>query len=97
MTEPDSLRRAGHLPRDKDGWDVGTVRIEGGRIAIRRHGPKGDDLWGVMKSTEIAGEYEFESNHPETTLSNGIKGDEGGVFGAVVKGAGGSLPKWDYE
>ena len=96
MTEPDSLRRAGHLPRDKDGWDVGTMRVENGEIAICRQGPQGEEIWGVMKPTQIKDEYEFQSRHVETASSNGIKGDEGGIFGAVVKDAGGTLPKWDY-
>ncbi len=97
MTEPDSLRRAGHLPRDRDGRDVGTVRRENSDLSVCRHGPTGDDIWGIMTKTENDGEFEFESHHTETTSSNGIKGDEGGIFGEVVKAAGGTLPKWDYR
>jgi hypothetical protein len=89
-----SLRRGGRLPRDKDGWDVGTVRQKDGRLLVRVHREFGDVDWGEM----VPGENEtftFKSKHAETASSDGLAGDEGGLFAEVVKTAGGSLPWWD--
>jgi hypothetical protein len=93
MNEPPSLRRAGLLPRDKEGWDVGTVRGADGRLHVRVHRATGDVEWGVMEPDE-EGEFIFKSADSETAGSNGSKGDEAGLFADVVKQAGGSLPKW---
>lgn len=49
MTEPDSLRLGGKLPRDREGYDVGIVRDGHGNIIVRRHGPQGDEDWGIMR------------------------------------------------
>ena len=93
MNEPPNLRRAGLLPRDKDSWDVGTVREADGRLHVRVHRDTGDVDWGVMEPDGKGG-FTFKSHHPETASSNGWKGDEAGLFADVVKQAGGSLPKW---
>lgn len=93
MGEPPSLRRAGRLPRDRDGWDVGTVRGADGRLHVRVHRSAGDVEWGVMEPDGEGG-YTFRSLHPETQASDGEQGDEAGLFAEVVKRAGGSLPNW---
>ncbi|GCD60855.1 hypothetical protein NBRC3280_3409 [Acetobacter pasteurianus NBRC 3280] len=97
MTEPDSLRRGGKLPRDREGYDVGTVRDGHGNIIVRRHGPQGDEDWGIMRWNIDLGEYIFESSNDETAASDGISGDEAFVFGKVVINAGGTLPCWIPE
>ncbi|GBR20479.1 hypothetical protein AA105894_2567 [Asaia spathodeae NBRC 105894] len=94
--EPDILRRAGKLPRDRHGYDVGTVRINNSEdLKIRRHGPLGEEPWGIMRLDPNTKDYVFESLHEETASSSGIRGDEGYVSGKVVKDAGGTLPYWD--
>lgn len=97
MTEPDSLCRAGKLPRDRDGYDVGTVRDGDGNIIVRRHGPQGDEDWGIMEWNKDLEEYTFKSLNDETASSDGIGGGEAFVFGKVVINAGGTLPYWVPE
>jgi hypothetical protein len=93
VSEPDSLPRGGSLPRDRNGFDVGIVPCVDGSLRVRRHSPKGDDEWGLMKKTDSPDEFEFESTHSDTSTSHGTKGDIYAVFSAVVKDAGGTLPK----
>ncbi|WP_342150273.1 hypothetical protein [Methylorubrum sp. SB2] len=89
MTEPPSMRRGGRLHRDKDGFDVGTYRVQDDKLSIRVHRERGDVEWGIMERQDD-GQFVFRSLHHETADADGIVGDELTVVSRVVAATGGS-------